>query len=258
NDPRNQLLIKYFEFVRQIRPKFFLVENVPGLIWSRNKDYLQAFYSIATESGYKVLNPEILNAMNFGIPQSRKRVFILGIRGDLNIDTLFWPPKPTYGNGLKELVPSSIAFTETWDGDPNDIHSVHTEEIISAFKNTPINGGSRMESGRQLKCHIGHKGHSDVYGRIDPSKPAPTMTAGCTSPSKGRFVHPTEPHGITLRQAARLQTFPDDFIFYGGMTSSTRQIGNAVPVLMAESVLRPIYDILVSIDLEKLKMEDAA
>ena len=119
-------------------------------------------------------------------------------------------------------------------------------ELVEAFKRTPLNGGSRLDSGRILDCHKNHNGHKDVYGRINSFLPAPTMTASCTNPSKGRFVHPTEHHGITVRQAARIQTFPDDFIFYGGLTSATRQIGNAVPVRMAEVVLKPIYDILIS------------
>lgn len=246
NDPRNQLLIKYFEFVKAIRPKFFVVENVPGLLWNRNKEYLYKFYQIAKNSGYNVLEPKILNAMNYGIPQNRRRVFILGIRDDIEVSMDFWPPKPTHGADLLKYVPSSVVFTDAPENDPNDIHSIHGDELVEAFKRTPLNGGSRLDSGRILDCHKNHNGHKDVYGRINSFLPAPTMTASCTNPSKGRFVHPTEHHGITVRQAARIQTFPDDFIFYGGLTSATRQIGNAVPVRMAEVVLKPIYDILIS------------
>ncbi|MNF99158.1 putative BsuMI modification methylase subunit YdiO [compost metagenome] len=120
----------------------------------------------------------------------------------------------------------------------------HSEALIELFKNTPINGGSRSDSGRVLKCHQGHGGHSDVYGRINPSKPGPTMTTACINPSKGRFVHPTENHGITLRQAARLQTFPDNFIFSGGLMAAGVQIGNAVPILLGQAIIEKISQAL--------------
>ena len=117
-------------------------------------------------------------------------------------------------------------------------------DMLQRFKNTPLNGGSRCDSGYVLNCHKKHSGHKDVYGRIDPSKPAPTMTAGCTNPSKGRFVHPTEHHGITARHAARIQTFPDDFFFEGGLGQMGKQIGNAVPVELGSQVLKHIIQIL--------------
>lgn len=93
-----------------------------------------------------------------------------------------------------------------------------------------------------MACHQEHRGHSDVYGRIDPAKPGPTMTTACINPSKGRFVHPTLHHGITLRQAARLQTFPDWFMFRGGLMAGGVQVGNAVPVAMGAALLRPLRE----------------
>ena len=113
----------------------------------------------------------------------------------------------------------------------------HGPELVAAFRNTPANGGSRRDSGRVLPCHQDHDGHKDVYGRIDKRLPAPTMTTACINPSKGRFVHPTFHHGITARQAARIQTFPEGYKFFGGLTAAGRQIGNAVPPLMAKKVL---------------------
>jgi hypothetical protein len=118
----------------------------------------------------------------------------------------------------------------------NDRHMNHSSKLTARFQATPKNGGSRRDGPCVLP---GHDGHSDVYGRIDPSLPAPTMTTACINPSKGRFVHPTEPHGITIRQAARLQTFPDHFVFKGGLMAAGVQIGNAVPVALGQrAVLR--------------------
>ncbi len=248
-DPRNELLGRYFDFVRAIRPRVFLVENVPGLLWERHADYLRSFGRKAKMADYELHDPVVINARDFGVPQSRKRVFILGIdrKRPLNLS---WPPAATFIDPRNkipgELRPiwrsASMAFRPVPSNDPNDVHMKHSAELVELFKMTPKNGGSRLDAPRTLPCHKGHDGHKDVYGRIDPRKPGPTMTTACINPSKGRFVHPTKNHGITAREAARLQTFPDDFVFEGGLMSAGRQIGNAVPVLLAETLIRPIIE----------------
>ncbi len=251
NDPRNELLLTYFNFVRSFRPSVFLLENVPGMLWPRHKDYLDRFYKEATISGYKVKQPILIDAADYGIPQRRKRVFILGIRKDINTE-IAWPPPATHGSekeiknnpALLPWVPCKEVFKENIINDPNNIHMKHSDELVSAFNNTPRNGGSRRDSGRILKCHEQHDGHKDVYGRINPFTVAPTMTTACINPSKGRFVHPVENHGITARQAARIQTFPDDFIFSGGLIASGQQIGNAVPVRLGEILINCLKPLL--------------
>lgn len=244
DDPRNKLLLRYFAFVRALRPKMFLLENVPGMLQPKHADYLQAFLRTAREHGYHVLDPVMVNAQSYGVPQNRRRVFILGYDDGRVAFDLEWPPKATHGDpakadGSNALLPwrtAADAFVDSTPGDANDIHMRHTPELVETFKSTPPNGGSRHQSNRVLACHQGHSGHSDVYGRIDPSKPSPTMTTACINPSKGRFVHPTLHHGITARQAARLQTFPDEFVFEGGLMAAGVQIGNAVPVELARSL----------------------
>ena len=253
NDPRNLLLKRYFDFVNTLKPKTFIVENVSGLLWKRHKRHVDMFYRSARNSGYKVFPPVVLNARDFGVPQNRKRVFILGIRDDLNL-TIDWPPKPTHfdpeSKEVKEqgylpwVCASAVFQNPSQRDDPNSIHMNHSREMIEVFKSTPKNGGSRAQSKRQLPCHQNHDGHRDVYGRIDPSKPGPTITTGCVNPSKGRFLHPTENHGITLRQAARFQTFPDDFFFQGGLIAIAIQIGNAVPIHLGQKVIKSIYEVL--------------
>ncbi|MES9857280.1 MAG: DNA cytosine methyltransferase [Sedimenticola sp.] len=255
DDVRNQLLIRYFEFVASLRPKVFLVENVPGLLWKRHEKYLKEFYKLARSIGYRVSEPEALNARDFGVPQNRKRIFILGVdkKHNLNID---WPPEPTHIDPKKRVngkshLPVWKNSAEVFENplpvsDPNNIHMNHSQVIIDAFKKTPPNGGSRFESGRVLECHKNHNGHKDVYGRINPKVPGPTMTTACINPSKGRFVHPTEHHGITVRHAARFQTFPDGFVFEGGLMAAGVQVGNAVPIILGESVLNPIQKALIN------------
>jgi DNA (cytosine-5)-methyltransferase 1 len=180
------------------------------------------------------------------LPQRRKRVFILGIRQDLDRTDLVRPPAPSHGSktacikdkDLKRWVSCAPVFRNLPRDDENGVCMKHSYELVEAFRRTPPNGGSRDASGRLLDCHKGHDGHKDVYGRIDPRQPAPTMTTACINPSKGRFVHPTQHHGITVRQAARIQTFPDDFVFKGGLMATGVRIGNAVPVKLGEILLR--------------------
>jgi DNA (cytosine-5)-methyltransferase 1 len=247
-DARNVLILRYFEYVAKLRPKVFLMENVPGILWQRHKDFLGAFYEQGKATGYEVRSPVILDARDYGVPQRRKRVFILGVRKDFSFSAP-WPPAPTHGchkarkdnPSLQPWITAASVFSQPLpENDPNNIHMNHSSDLIEVFKSTPLNGGSRRDSNRVLPCHEEHSGHKDVYGRIDPSQPGPTMTTACINPSKGRFVHPTEHHGITVRQAARFQTFPDWFVFQGGLISSGEQIGNAVPVQLGEILLRTL------------------
>ena len=247
-DPRNDLLLRYFDFIACLKPKSFLVENVPGLLWPRHADYLQRFKSLAAEHGYVLHGPRVLNARDFGVPQNRKRVFMVGLRKDLT--TPFEWPEATHvdpaslsdaKNGHLPWETAAVVFAKKPKrGDPNNVHMHHSKELIRVFASTPKNGGSRKDSCRLLDCHDGHNGHKDVYGRIDPKKPGPTMTTACINPSKGRFVHPTKNHGITLREAARFQGFPDSFVFEGGLMAGGIQVGNAVPKGLAVALLDAI------------------
>jgi DNA (cytosine-5)-methyltransferase 1 len=248
-DPRNHLILRYFDYVHALRPKVFLMENVPGILWPRHKDFLDSFYAAAKKSGYTALAPIMIDARDYGVPQRRRRVFILGVRNDVELD-IAWPPPATHYNPatalpekkrMKEWVPASVVFDRRLrTKDANNVHMNHSQALIDVFRATPLNGGSRHESGRTLACHDGHSGHNDVYGRIDPSVCGPTMTTACINPSKGRFVHPTEHHGISVRHAARFQTFPEWFAFHGGLISAGEQVGNAVPVRLAKVLLKEI------------------
>ncbi|MEJ5064311.1 DNA cytosine methyltransferase [Erwinia sp. MYb375] len=282
NDPRNSLLLRYFDFVRKLRPKVFLVENVPGLLWPRHAEYLDNFISLTREHGYQVIGdkPYVLNARDYGVPQNRKRAFILAVRDDIQTNDLLWPPEATYTKTGQQIWPTAssvferpaqsilIEFKERlvekfnftaemaescidqlqWGSpiaqdDSCAIHMIHSKEMTTLFENTPLMG-DRIESGRQLNCHKNYGGHLDVYGRIYPHFPSNTITTGCNNPSKGRFVHPWLPHGISLRHAARLQTFPDDYAFVGGTMAIAKQIGNAVPVKLGEALLGAIIKLL--------------
>lgn len=287
NDPRNQLLLRYFDFVAALLPKVFLVENVPGLLWKRHGEYLQSFIKLANKHNYKIISekPTIINARDYGVPQGRKRAFILAVREDACIDYLTWPPEQTHfkenlgkpswksastvfekppQNILDELISEytkshnftleeSKAFVESlqWgdaipEADKCNVHMQHTRTITDVFASTKLNG-SRGDSNRTLPCHSnGYQGHKDVYGRIFFHTPSNTITTGCNNPSKGRFVHPWLNHGITLRHAARLQSFPDTFQFIGNTSQQGKQIGNAVPFNLGFALIKTIKEQILS------------
>ncbi|MEZ8114068.1 DNA cytosine methyltransferase [Vibrio splendidus] len=288
NDPRNALLLRYFEFVNEFSPKAFLVENVAGLLWKRHKDFLDKFISLAENVGYVIKFCDILNAKDYGVPQNRKRVFIYGLRKDLDCENVDFPPKPTHfspssthkphwetASSVFEKVPTelyeqywkqyfrdktklshdqtlsllaSLSYGERFkENDPCDIHMKPTDKMLIQIKDTPLNG-SREDAGEKhrLKCHSnGYKGHKDVYGRILIHLPSNTITTGCNNPSKGRFMHPWLNHGMTLRHAARLQSFPDSFDFHGNSTERARQIGNAVPPKLGKILISDICSRLI-------------
>jgi len=285
DDPRNELLLKYFEFVHAFKPKVFMVENVAGLLWQRHEDYLKTFLSLAESEGYQIKFCSILNAKDFGVPQNRKRVFILGVNKAFDHDEFTFPPPATHSApsdpSLPDWIPASSVFEPIPDhikkrfwseyfknkaslsfqqtnqllgslptgkaitkDDPGNFHMQPNPAMVERFADTPLNG-SREDAGEKhrLRCHAnGYKGHKDVYGRVLIHTPSNTITTGCNNPSKGRFVHPWLNHGITLRHAARLQTFPDWFKFYGNSSQQAKQIGNAVPPLLAKKLIDHICE----------------
>lgn len=285
DDPRNQLLLRYFEFVHEFKPKAFLVENVAGLLWKRHQNYLQTFIKKAEEEGYIIKFCDTLNAKDYGVPQNRKRVFIFGIRKNLNNKGIQFPPAATHHSPASGLNPKWVSaskvfekiperlYKKYWEDyfsrktkltqketyslleslnhslpvredDPCNVHMQPTDKMAERFSDTPLNG-SRIDAGEKhrLKCHSnGYEGHKDVYGRIFIHQPSNTITTGCNNPSKGRFVHPWKNHGITLRHAARLQTFPDWFIFTGNTSEQAKQIGNAVPIELGKALISSITE----------------
>lgn len=295
DDPRNKLLLRYFDFVCEFKPKAFLVENVSGLLWERHKTHLKRFKFLASKNGYTLIHCDVLNARDYGVPQNRKRVFIAGIRSDIlkKTNSIGFPPEASHFNPSSKEVKNcsqkswrtaSAVFErmdknlieryiteyflehtsysieearELLDGleyedvpikenDPCNIHMIPTERMEMRYKATKLNG-SRHDAGKEfeLKCHSnGYEGHKDVYGRIIIHQPSNTITTGCNNPSKGRFIHPWENHGITLRHAARLQTFPDDYIFFGNATEQARQIGNAIPPMLGTKLINAIVNII--------------
>jgi DNA (cytosine-5)-methyltransferase 1 len=247
-DDRTRLILEVLPFVDIFRPKFILIENVPGLNKGKNKIILDGFInSLCNDHHYKVFGPFIVDAVNYGVPQFRKRLILLCSRDNIVLSiptTTHVSPEEAEKTGKNRWLTVRDAFTgilKLSSGQKSKSDSMHRARKhsllnIERLKYIPKNGGSRkaLPEYLQLACHKNGVGFNDVYGRMDFSRPANTLTTGCTNFTKGRYIHPTANRAITPREAARLQTFPDDYKFSGSYDQISIQIGNAVPVLLAE------------------------
>jgi len=227
NDERNDLVLEFLKFIEKLLPKTVMMENVPGLIRDYRMDILQKRLS---EMGYDCGNtPTVLNAADYGVPQRRKRMILLaGRKGKINLTV-----KKSGYKTVRDTIATMPAPGNS--GDPlHDYPEKRTAEVMKIIKQIPKDGGSRRNLGyaMQLPCHKRcDRGFKDVYGRMKWDDVAPTITSGCSSPSKGRFLHPEQDRAITLREAALLQSFPRDYRFSlkGGKGAISTMIGNALP-----------------------------
>ncbi len=271
DDPRNNLYKAFLLFLKAVRPKFFLMENVKGMankideILDNLRDYLGNEYSFSYS---------LLNAKDFGVPQTRERFFIIGNRLGIDVQSIFSDIKnekcPSYV--LKDAIAHLPALK------PNRIrnnNSVENEdcgfrEVDYKYKSTPfyrhINGGrtitklynhkNRFNNDRDIKIYgllpqganslhssiediMPYKSRNhifkDKYFKLNENEVSKTITSHMKFDCN-MYIHPTEPRGLTPREAARIQTFPDDFVFMGSQNSWYAQIGNAVPVKLAKVI----------------------
>lgn len=241
-DERNHLVEEYISKVIAIRPKMFILENVPGIEGKRGHNILHNALKNVEESGY-FIHEQILDAQDYGVPQRRRRVVIVGERCDHD-QPLFQYPSP---QKRKITVRETIAHLPEppADGSEHPNVSLHRRDRLSA-KNIerlqylkPGQGRDFLPPELLADCHkISSQkiGHRNVYGRMPWDDVAPTITARFDSFTRGMFGHPQQNRSISLREGALLQTFPEDFVFCGNKVEVARQIGNAVPVNMAKAV----------------------
>ncbi|MEG3975144.1 DNA cytosine methyltransferase [Microcoleus sp. herbarium8] len=222
---RGNLYTYFLDFVNKKKPKAFVAENVKGLLSANNyqaiKQIISDFESIAP--GYLV-KPKLYNFADYGVPQFRQRVLLVGIRMDTGFN--FVHPQPKYGLNRQNpyrTAGEALKNVETVI-DNNKHHKIHTRtvEILNRIKPGGNFSDIPKDSPYYVKGMISH-----VYRRIHPDKPSSTIIAGGGGGTWG--YHYLEPRSLTNRERARLQTFPDNFVFEGSTTEVRRQIGNAVP-----------------------------
>jgi DNA (cytosine-5)-methyltransferase 1 len=224
SDPRNNLLFQFLRFAKALRPKSLMLENVPALA---DDDRFRRFCRNLQRMGYRV-NWAVKDAQEFGVPQRRRRlVLIAGRKRKIE----FAEPLRT-----RKTVRDTISNLPRAGHSGDRIHDLperRSHLIKQRISLIPKDGGSRSELPRcaRLRCHALCTGFKDVYGRMAWDEVAPTLTAGCFNPSKGRFLHPEEDRAITMREAALLQGFPRSYMFpvRAGKEALARMIGNALP-----------------------------
>lgn len=272
DDPRNYLFKHYFNIVKVVKPKAFIMENVKGITTMQNGEIFQEILKIFSDSelldgnSYHI-NYKLVKAVEFGIPQKRERMIIIGtLKNDYDFNDLWEKTKDdikkdipnffdkvtvkdaignlgeTSENGVV-INPNPVTDYEKYLSSKSDVISNHTKTKHSEKAVDRMNKVQAGENYEVIEEKI-NSVHSGAYGRLSWDKPAQTITTRFDTPAGGRFIHPEKNRTLSPREAARLQSFPDDFVFYGNKTSICRQIGNAVPPKISYFLSRLMDNIL--------------
>jgi DNA (cytosine-5)-methyltransferase 1 len=239
-DPRNKLWRHYLRILRVTMPRVFLIENVPELLKSKELELLSRQ---AAQLGFQVI-AQIVDASEHGVPQSRKRAIVIGSRiGPVKI------PRATHHLATVRDAIGDLPLEP--DGKNWHIARKPTEISIERYRCIPAGGNRydlmRLRPDLTPPCWIKKTtGSTDVFGRMLWDGLAPTIRTEFQKPEKGRYLHPVADRPITVREAARLQTFPDDFIFLGSTVQAAKQIGNAIPVRLAAVLASHVKSVLAA------------
>lgn len=244
-DDRNELITEFVRFVIELKPYTFMMENVPGL--ALDNSFKKALRDLE-KAGYYKPDWKIVNIKDYGVPQNRKRLVLVGSR--------LAPLEIAKPNKRKKTVRQVIGNLPTPEESKDPLHKIfptHSKDVLNLIKDIPKNGGSRKDLGehRQLKCHQKENvGFNDVYGRLRWDDFSTTITGGCLNPSKGRFLHPEQDRCISAREASMLQSFPKSYKFPidAPRTKIALMIGNALPPefsrIQAENIKSHIFTYL--------------
>lgn len=257
-DPRNQLYKSYLRFVKEINPKIVIIENVAEIYNAFGGVVRNEIIDTLKQYGYKV-SVKIINMSKYGIPQKRRRCFFFASR----IGTPRFPTEEeTSLSGWEAISDLPIVNQgEGYDGmpynkEPINNYQAHLREGSTSLFNHVANKMKPTQTARIASIGPGQGlkdmpeelqvkgGYSGAYGRLDYSSVAPTITRWVFHIGSGRFAHPREVRGLTMREAARIQSFSDDFHFLGSRNDQAGQIGNAVPPYFMEQLAEKIIDAL--------------
>jgi DNA (cytosine-5)-methyltransferase 1 len=251
-DPRSHYVLKFAELVEETRPYVVVFENVPWMLTGPGRQFFSRYCRKLEGFGYRTV-VGILDAADFGVPQHRRRVVAISrLRSSGKSIEM---PEPYFSPKLPDTVRKAIGdlkHLKSGERDPSDpLHRAkkHEEKTLLIFRNIAKDGGSRKDLPKKLwlKCHSTlNRGAENVYGRMWWDKPSGTITGRCTTPSCGRFIHPEQDRGITLREAARLQTIPDSWKLSGVSDNVERMIGDAVPVNLVKRIALKVSELMVN------------
>lgn len=250
-DKRNFLFLYFYKVVSWVKPKYFIMENVPNLLTSEHGYFKREIEELFGGLGYQI-NADILNAADFGVPQNRKRAIIIGRLGAHKVEM---PHINTKRVSIWDAI-SDLAFLDSGEGSEvqnyfmspqteyqkrlrrgssllyNHVATKHSDVAISRLQLIPPDKGREVLPPEHKTKSI----YSGTWCRMQRDSISATITTRFDTPSSGRFTHPFLNRAITVREAARIQSFPDTFIFYGNKGSQMKQVGNAVPPLLAKAI----------------------
>ena len=257
NDPRNFLFRHYFEVVKYVKPKYFVIENVPNLLTTERGLFKAEIIELFSGIGYTVTSG-VLCAADFGVPQNRQRTCIIGRLGDKAVEL----PQPNGAHTTIWDAISDLNYLESGEGtevseyrmDPqsayqtmlrkgstvlyNHIATAHSKVTLERLAMIPPDHGKEMLPEEHLTKSI----YSGTWCRMKKDGIARTITTRYDTPSSGMFTHPFLDRAITTREAARIQSFPDTFHFFGSKSAQMKQVGNAVPPLLGKAIAQQIID----------------
>ena len=259
NDPRNFLFRYFFEVVKYVRPRFFVIENVPNILTAENGFFKQEIAAIFHNIGYNI-SCAVLNAADYGVPQNRHRAFIVGNR--IGAEFVFPVPK-NYKVTIWEAM-SDLNYLNSGEGMAEEPYRIDPESeyqklmrrnSLRLYNHQATNHSALALKKLELIPPEGDKSslpenmltksiYSGTWCRMRTDGQSVTITTRFDTPSSGQFTHPFLNRSITVREAARIQSFPDDFVFYGNKGSQMKQVGNAVPPLLANAVAERIKEYL--------------
>lgn len=236
NDDRKTLLDEFRRVINGVKPHFVLMENVSRL--NKENQYFSKFIDMLESNGYKY-EYRVLNAKDFSVAQNRKRLFLIATRlKDINIS--FSHIEKQQPVTLRDVIYNLEPITHNKPSKKDNLHkSKPLNEInLKRIKATPKNGGLRSSWNKklQLNCHQDKQVFLDNYGRLAWNSLSSTITTKFNQYYSGRFGHPEQDRALSLREGALIQTFPEDYSFYGTEYEIARQIGNAVPVNLSKAV----------------------
>jgi len=243
-DERNTLVGAFASIAVKLDPECIVMENVPELLGKKYWDDFKEARTIFEKHGY-IVKQNIYSAASFGTPQERFRAVVIAHKKN------FLLPETIYDSQQYRTVRDAIGdLPKVSPGDPHPDDRYHRsarhrKSTLQTIRAVPQDGGSRP-AGIGPKCLDKVKGFSDVYGRLYWDRPAITITHYARNPASGRFVHPEQHRGLTMREAARLQGFPDGFEFCGSFDSVFKQIGESVPPQLSYAVAANVLVELIS------------
>ena len=247
-NPKNKLFVQFVRMIDELSPTWFIMENVTGLLSMDSGKVKEAIFKAFKDIGYSV-DAKVLNAVNYGVPQNRKRAIFIGNRAGYKNEF----PEPSHGSSTtqlgffeNEMLKPVITVGEALKGITkksklaNHILPTHAEIVLKRMSFVP-EGGNQKDIPAEYKPP---QKFLNTYGRLHRKKPSNTVHTRFDVASTGSLYHATENRALTVREGARLQSFPDTYIFSGKKGSQYRQVGNAVPPLLAKALGEKLFSVM--------------